>query len=69
MMLANRVRKTGKTAKKSGYERMKGKAFRYIIVPYAVFMIAFKAFPFLWGIFISFTNYTGFNLDNLQFVG
>ncbi len=54
---------------KSSIEGMKSKAFKCIIIPYAVFMIIFKAFPFLWGIFISFTNYTGFNLDNLSVVG
>lgn len=56
-------------SRRNGIESMKKRAFYMIMAPYLAFILAFKLFPFLWGIYMSFTNYTGFNLDSLSFVG
>lgn len=48
---------------------MQKKTFLCIIIPYLVFTILLKGFPFAWGLYISFTNYTGFNMNNLSWVG
>lgn len=45
------------------------RAFYIIMTPYILMFFAFKIFPMIWGIIMSFTNYSGFNLNNLSFVG
>lgn len=54
---------------KGPVEREKAKCFYIIIIPYLIFLILTKGFPFAWGIYMSFTNYTGFNVGKLSFVG
>lgn len=55
--------------KKGGLEKARVRAFYAIMAPFIAFLILTKGYPLLWGIYISFTNFTGFNLDNLTFVG
>lgn len=61
------------TAKKrrsrNGLDRAQSRAFYVIMIPFIVFLLLTKGYPLVWGIYISFTNYTGLNLDNLKFVG
>lgn len=45
------------------------RAFYLIMTPYILMFFAFKIFPMIWGIIMSFTNYSGFNLNSLDFVG
>ncbi len=50
-------------------ERMRQKAFTIIMIPYVVFLVLTKGLPFVWAVIMSFTNYTGFNIGNMKFVG
>jgi ABC-type sugar transport system permease subunit len=43
--------------------------FYILISPFILMLFLMKLFPFIWGIIMSFTNYTGFNYDNLKFIG
>jgi ABC-type sugar transport system permease subunit len=43
--------------------------FYCIIAPFLIMFLILKVFPFAWGIFMSFTNYNGFNGENLKFIG
>lgn len=43
--------------------------FYILISPFIVMLFLMKLFPFVWGVFMSFTNYTGFNYDNLKNIG
>lgn len=45
------------------------RAFYIIMTPFLIFLLLTKGYPLIWGIYISFTNYTGLNLDSLKFVG
>ena len=48
---------------------MQEKCFYAIMIPYTIFLILINGLPFVWGLVMSFTNYTGFNIDSLKFVG
>ena len=52
-----------------GLDYSQRRAFYVIMAPFMVFLLLTKGYPLIWGIYISFTNYTGLNLDNLTFVG
>lgn len=52
-----------------GYEREKFKAFYVIMIPFIILFLAIKLYPLIWGMYISFTNFTGFNLEELKIVG
>lgn len=54
---------------RGGLYKMQKKVFLCIMIPYLIFAVFIKGIPFLWGLYISFTNYTGFNLNNLSLVG
>lgn len=43
--------------------------FYILISPFIVMLFLMKLFPFIWGVVISFTNFTGFNYNNLKFIG
>ena len=43
--------------------------FYILISPFIAMLILMKLFPFIWGVIMSFTNFTGFNYDNLKFIG
>ncbi len=45
------------------------KTFYIIITPFLFMFVVYKLFPMLWGLYMSFTNYSGFNIHNLKFVG
>lgn len=58
-----------KNYSKNGFEGAKLRAFYVIMIPFLILFLAVKLYPFLWGFYISMTNFTGFNLGNLKFVG
>lgn len=45
------------------------RAFYVIMTPFIVFLLITKGYPLVWGLYISLTNYTGYNLNDLNFVG
>ena len=61
----------GKETKKklTPMQKRDTRAFYIIMTPYILMFFAFKIFPMIWGIIMSFTNYSGFNLNSLDFVG
>lgn len=45
------------------------RVFAVIMTPFLLMFLGFRVFPVLWGVFMSFTNYSGFNIKNLKMVG
>lgn len=43
--------------------------FYAFVSPWLIIFITLGVFPLLYGLYLSFTNYTGFNMDKLKFVG
>jgi len=43
--------------------------FYTIISPFILMFLGIRLIPFLWGIVLSFTNFTGFNYERLRFIG
>ncbi len=68
-MLIKRSQETNKIVKKGIQYKMRAKAFYVIMIPYLIMMLCVKGFPFAWGLYISLTNFTGFNIDKLKMVG
>ena len=50
-------------------ERSQAKCFYSVMIPYTIFLILLIGVPFVWGIYMSMTNFTGFNMDSVKFVG
>jgi multiple sugar transport system permease protein len=44
-------------------------AFYLMISPWFIVFILFGLYPLLYGLYLSFTNYLGFNIDHLKLVG
>lgn len=59
----------GRKKKISPMQRSNNRAFYMIMAPFIILFLAYRLFPMAWGVYISFTNYSGFNLNNLKFVG
>ena len=53
----------------SPMRRGKIRTFYIIMAPFLLMFFAYRLFPMAWGVYISFTNYSGFNMNNLKFVG
>ena len=58
-----------KRKKTSPMQRGKTRTFYIIMTPFLLMFFAYRLFPMVWGVYISFTNYSGFNMNNLKFVG
>ncbi len=43
--------------------------FYLFVSPWFIVFLGMTLIPLLWGLYLSFTNYTGFNYDNLKWVG
>jgi ABC-type sugar transport system permease subunit len=43
--------------------------FYMFISPWFIVFMTMTLIPLLWGLYLSFTNYSGFNFDNLKWVG
>ncbi len=50
-------------------ERRERRAFYFFLSPWIFGLIALLAFPLLWGLVISLFDYSGMNINNLQFEG
>ncbi|BBH22029.1 ABC transporter [Paenibacillus baekrokdamisoli] len=50
-------------------ERRENKEFYILTLPWIVIFIAMGLFPLLYGLYLSFTNYSGFNFNSVRFVG
>lgn len=55
--------------RKVGFERDMERTFWLIMTPFVIMFLLFKLYPIVWGFILSFTNFTGFNLDELKNVG
>lgn len=44
-------------------------SFYMMVSPWLIIFVSLSLVPLLYGLFLSFTNYRGFNIDNLRFVG
>lgn len=44
-------------------------AFFLMIAPWFIVFLVFQFYPMVYGFYLSFTNYLGFNIHNLKFVG
>ena len=51
-----------------GFERDMERTFWTIMTPFVIMFLVFRVYPIVWGFILSFTNFTGFNLDSLKFV-
>ena len=61
--------KKRRKGKISQLERAERRAFYIIMTPFLVMFLIYRLLPMAWGIYMSFTNYSGFNLDSVKFVG
>lgn len=61
-------KKTAKIKSPMSLKKRETIQFYTIIAPFVLMFIGIRLIPFLWGIFLSFTNFTGFNYANLRFV-
>ncbi len=43
--------------------------FYLFISPWFIIFVLFGIIPMLWGLYLSFTNYTGYNFSHLRFIG
>ena len=55
--------------KRSPMERSNIRTFYIIMMPFLIMFLIYRLFPMAWGVYISFTNYSGFNLGSLKYVG
>lgn len=55
--------------KLSPMQRSNYRAFYIMMAPFIIMFLAYRLFPMLWGVYISFTNYSGFNMDSISMVG
>jgi multiple sugar transport system permease protein len=66
------IMKTTKPAEKRkpmNFKKKEALLFYGFISPFLLMLVVLRLIPFGWGIVMSFTNYTGFNLDSFKFVG
>ena len=55
--------------KKMTYKQSEAIAFYILLAPFLIMLIAIKIVPVGWSLIMSFTNYTGWNLDSFVFSG
>lgn len=54
---------------KSSLEKKETRAFYVIMTPFLLMFLIYRLFPMAWGVYISFTNFSGFNGDTMKLVG
>ena len=54
---------------KSAIAKSESRTFYCIMAPFLLLFFVYRLFPMVWGLYISFTNYSGFNLDSMKVVG
>ncbi|QHT59430.1 sugar ABC transporter permease [Paenibacillus lycopersici] len=50
-------------------ERKEARDFYILIFPWLIVFIFLGLYPLLYGLYLSFTNYMGFNIDHLKWIG
>lgn len=50
-------------------QRSNYRAFYMMITPFLLMFLIYRLFPMVWGVYISFTNYSGFNMNSISTVG
>ena len=55
--------------KLSPMQRSNYRAFYMMITPFLLMFLIYRLFPMVWGVYISFTNYSGFNMNSISMVG
>ena len=63
------IKKTNNKKRKFSLDRSRQKTFYIIMAPFIILFLLYRLFPMIWGAYISFTNYSGFNWGTLKFVG
>ena len=63
------MRKVEKKSRGSVLTRSRRRTFYIIMTPFVLAFLIYRLFPMVWGVYISLTNYSGFNLGNLKYVG
>lgn len=63
------MRRKGKRKKLSPMQRSNYRAFYIMITPFLLMFLIYRLFPMIWGVYISFTNYSGFNMGSMKNVG
>lgn len=64
-----RGKKVNKKKTNFSLDKSKQRAFYLIMAPFIILFLLYRLFPMIWGLYISFTNYSGFNIDSMKFVG
>lgn len=54
---------------KSALEKKETHAFYVIMAPFLLMFLVYRLFPMVWGGYISFTNFSGFNNETMKMVG
>lgn len=68
-MAGNKIaKKTGK-GRFLNAKRREALLFYVLTAPFVILFLVIKLFPFLNGLYLSMTNYTGYNYDRVEFVG
>lgn len=61
--------KIRRRANMSPVEKGERRAFYIIMAPFLIMFLVYRLYPMAWGVYMSFTNYSGFNQDTMKFVG
>lgn len=64
-----RGKKTNKKKISFPLERGRRRTFYLIMAPFIILFLLYRLFPMIWGLYISMTNYSGFNIGSMKFVG
>ncbi len=63
------MKKLFKKKKYSPMQRSNYRAFYIFMAPFLIAFLVYRLFPMAWGFYISFTNYSGFNIGDMSMVG
>lgn len=63
------IKKKNNRKRKFSLDRSRQRTFYIIMAPFIILFLVYRLFPMIWGAYISFTNYSGFNWGTLKFVG
>lgn len=58
-----------KVNKKLSFKQREAITFYILISPFIIMLFLLKVFPFVWGVVMSLSNYTGYNYDKIKFIG
>ena len=69
MVCKNKKKEKASKIPKSAIAKSESRTFYCIMAPFLLLFLVYRLFPMVWGLYISFTNYSGFNLDSVKVVG